>query len=259
MKPSNEAAVQKLLNPAVQDVTNNNSSDTNNNSQPGSFEIRGYDLNRGIDYGELFKTYANTGFQATNLSKAFNEVERMIACKLSEMPEDKQDSSVQTNCTLFLGYTSNMISCGMREYIRYLVQHKMVDCLVCTAGGIEEDFIKCLAPTLSGDFHLSGEKLRVEGINRIGNLLIPNDNYCKFEDWIMPIFDKMVDEHKSEGTSWTPSKIINRLGKEINNPESVYYWAWKVRQILRFFQLISQSSIFYSDASRTIYQFLVRH
>ncbi|KAI2589013.1 DHPS isoform 20, partial [Pan troglodytes] len=26
---------------------------------------------------------------------------------------------------------------------------------------------------------------------------------------------------------WTPSKMIARLGKEINNPESVYYWAQK--------------------------------
>lgn len=49
-----------------------------------------------------------------------------IECKLQEMPEDKKDSSVKTNCTIFLGYTSNMISCGMREYIRFLVQHKMV-------------------------------------------------------------------------------------------------------------------------------------
>ena len=151
---------------------------------------------------------------------------------MSDLPEEKKDSSIKTNCTIFLGYTSNMISCGVREYIRFLVQHKMVDCLVCTAGGIEEDFIKCLAPTISGDFHLSGTQLRSEGINRIGNLLIPNDNYCKFEDWIMPIFDKMVDEQKSEGINWTPSKIIHRLGKEINNPESVYYWAYKVSFII---------------------------
>ncbi len=38
--------------------------------------------------------------------------------------------------------------------------------------------------------------LREKGINRIGNLLVPNDNYCKFEDWVMPIFDKMLEEQK---------------------------------------------------------------
>ena len=45
----------------------------------------------------------------------------------------------------------------------------------------------------------------------------------------MPILDKMVDEQAADSTiNWTPSKIINRLGKEINNPDSVYYWAYKV-------------------------------
>jgi deoxyhypusine synthase len=27
---------------------------------------------------------------------------------------------------------------------RYLCEHKMIDCLVSSAGGVEEDFIKCL-------------------------------------------------------------------------------------------------------------------
>lgn len=31
-----------------------------------------------------------------------------------------------TGCTIFLGYTSNLISSGIRETIRYLVQHNMV-------------------------------------------------------------------------------------------------------------------------------------
>jgi deoxyhypusine synthase len=30
---------------------------------------------------------------------------------------------------------------------------------------------------------------------------------------------------------WTPSKVIHRLGKEIQNEESIYYWAYKVRQV----------------------------
>ena len=92
-------------------------------------------------------------------------------------------------CKIFLGFTSNLISSGVRDIIRYLVEHRMVDVLVTTAGGIEEDLIKCLAPTYRGDFSLSGADLRSKGLNRIGNLLVPNDNYCKFEEWIIPIFD----------------------------------------------------------------------
>ena len=82
-----------------------------------------------------------------------------------------------------------------------------VDCIVATAGGIEEDFIKCLAPTYMGDFSLKGSDLRKKGINRIGNLLVPNDNYVKFEDWILPIFDKMLKEQKEVIQGVMPSAI----------------------------------------------------
>jgi deoxyhypusine synthase len=147
----------------------------------------------------------------------------------SDDDEEKRDPEYRANtkCKIFLGYTSNLISSGLRETLRFLAQHKLVDVIVSTAGGIEEDFIKCLAPTYLGDFHLKGDDLRRRGINRIGNLLVPNDNYCKFEDWINPILDAMFEEQKNKGTIWSPSKMIHRLGKEINHEDSVYYWCYK--------------------------------
>lgn len=45
----------------------------------------------------------------------------------------------------------------------------------------------------------------------------------------MPILDQMLKEQQEDGTLWTPSKMIARLGKEIDNEDSVYYWAYKVR------------------------------
>jgi len=75
-------------------------------------------------------------------------------------------------------------------------------------------------------------------LNRIGNLLVPNSNYCAFEDWAVPILHQLVAEQApgaghgedGEGERWSPSKIIRRLGKEIDNEESVYYWCYKVRR-----------------------------
>merc|ERR1719209_784816 len=141
--------------------------------------------------------------------------------------EEDEEPKVRNNCTIFLGYTSNMASCGVRESIRFLVQHSMVDCIVASAGGIEEDFIKCLAPTYLGDFSLKGSDLRKKGINRIGNLLVPNDNYCKFEDWIMPLLDEMLKIQKDTNYLWTPSRMIRYLGLKINDESSIYYWAAK--------------------------------
>lgn len=45
----------------------------------------------------------------------------------------------------------------------------------------------------------------------------------------MPLLDKMMEEQQGpEKKHWTPSEVINRLGKEIDNEESVYYWCYKV-------------------------------
>ena len=55
-----------------------------------------------------------------------------------------------------------------------------------------------MAPSYLGDFSLRGAELRKKGINRIGNLLVPNNNYCRLEEWILPIWDKMLEEQKTQ-------------------------------------------------------------
>lgn len=191
--------------------------------------VYGYDFNKGINYSDLFKSYITTGFQATSLGRAFEEIGSMLEARTEPFEPDAHEDDAfierRSGCTIFLGYTSNMISSGIRETIRFLVQHRLVDCLVTTAGGIEEDLIKCLSPTYIGDFNLSGRQLHSSGINRIGNLLIPNDNYCKFENWIIPILDSALIEQNRDEQIWSPSKLCARLGKEIDNEESILYWA----------------------------------
>lgn len=49
---------------------------------------------------------------------------------------------------------------GLRDIFVYLAKHKLVDVLVTSAGGVEEDFIKCLAPTYLGAFNLQVCDLR---------------------------------------------------------------------------------------------------
>eukprot|EP00602_Paraphysomonas_sp_CaronLab_P008932 CAMPEP_0185021674 /NCGR_PEP_ID=MMETSP1103-20130426/4380_1 /TAXON_ID=36769 /ORGANISM="Paraphysomonas bandaiensis, Strain Caron Lab Isolate" /LENGTH=366 /DNA_ID=CAMNT_0027553353 /DNA_START=62 /DNA_END=1159 /DNA_ORIENTATION=+ len=197
--------------------------------------VAGEDFSAGVDIDSMMRKMLTTGFQATNVGLAVQEINRMLEWRLSDKPirPDEPDELIDMNirrqikCKIFLSYTSNMISSGVRETIRFLVQHNMVDCIVTTGGGIEEDIMKCLAPTYVGDFKLNGEMLRKKGLNRIGNLLVPNNNYCAFEDWISPILHTITDEQINDGTRWTPSRLIRRLGKEIDNPESVYYWCYR--------------------------------
>lgn len=117
-----------------------------------------------------------------------------------------------------------------------------MDVIVSSAGGIEEDFIKCLGPTGVGSFSAVGRVLRKRGLNRIGNLLVPNDNYCKFEDWVVPILDEALHKQKTDGTIFAPSTLIELLGQRINNEDSIYYWAAK-NQIPVFCPAITDGSL----------------
>ncbi|KAH9515195.1 hypothetical protein Btru_019481 [Bulinus truncatus] len=210
-------------------------------------KVGGYDFNEGVNYTKLFKTLPTMGFQASHLGQAIEAINAMIDCKMKPMPENAEQSSTftcgrrKTNCTIMLGYTSNMVSSGNREIIRYLAQHNMIDCIVSTAGGIEEDFMKCFSSFYMGDFKLNGAELFDKSHNRTGNLIVPNTTYCKFHSWLNPIIDAMVEEQK-KGAEWSPSKLIWRMGKEINNPESIYYWAYK-NQIPVFSPAITDGAI----------------
>ncbi|KAJ2021693.1 Deoxyhypusine synthase, partial [Coemansia sp. S610] len=145
----------------------------------GTELIRGYDFDNGVDYNALLNSYATTGFQAASFNRAVEIINHMRAWRLSDEPINENDQGDDLDmehrktvrCKVFLGYTSNLVSCGVREIIKYLVKNKMVDVVVATAGGVEEDFIKCLAPTYVGKFNNKGSELRSKGLNRIGNLI----------------------------------------------------------------------------------------
>ncbi|MFH0936240.1 MAG: deoxyhypusine synthase [Candidatus Woesearchaeota archaeon] len=188
--------------------------------------IKGYDFNKDFDINDFLKAYETTGYQATNLSKAIEIIKNMRKNK----------------ATIFFGYTSNIVSSGLRDVICYLAKNKLVDVIVTTAGGIEEDIIKCLKPFVLGDFRAKGKDLREQGINRIGNIFVPNDRYIAFEKFIQSVFNRLLEKQKKENRICNPSEFVHELGKEINDEESIYYWCYK-NKIPVFCPAITDGSI----------------
>lgn len=175
--------------------------------EPEGIAIKGYNFDNGVDYKEIIKSFKTTGFQASHFSRAIEIVNKMI----------------KEEATIYLGYTSSMVSSGLRDIFRYLIKNKKINIAVTTAGGIEEDIIKCLGDFILGDFRTSGKTLREKGINRIGNIYVPNSRYCKFEEFLQPILEEIYQEKKTI----TPSELIWKLGEKINNEDSICYWAYK--------------------------------
>jgi deoxyhypusine synthase len=103
--------------------------------------VQGYDWSQGVNYEKILKSFKTCGFQATNFGLAVDEINKMIKSRERAMTDEQEDVYEEDEfikrknaCTIFLGYTSNIVSSGLRETIRFLVQHKLVDCIVTTAG-----------------------------------------------------------------------------------------------------------------------------
>ena len=173
--------------------------------------IIGYDFSSGADYDKIVGAFSTSGFQASNLAKAIEIVNGMIGDKAK----------------IYLGYTSNMVSSGIRETIKFLIKNKKVDICVTTGGGIEEDIIKCLGDFILGDFRAKGSELRDKSINRIGNIFVPNSRYVKFEQFVIPILEEIYQEQKKRGKPLLTYEIVWKLGERINDERSICYWAWK--------------------------------
>jgi deoxyhypusine synthase len=182
-----------------------------NGSEAEGVSIEGYDFDKGVDYKGIMKSFSSTGFQASLLSKAIEITNNMIRDK----------------AFIYLGYTSNMVSSGLRDVFRYLIKNKKVNVVVTTAGGVEEDIIKCLGDFILGDFRASGNELREKGINRIGNIFVSNSRYVQFEKFFQELLEEIYIEQKKTGKIITSSELVWKLGEKINDEKSICYWAWK--------------------------------
>lgn len=195
--------------------------------------IKGPDFNLGNDLNAVVENYFTIGSQAHLFGKAVNEVNRMLNWRLSDEPVKPTDAvqdieeRKNTKATIYLGYASNATTSGLRDIIRYLAQHKLVDAIFTTAGGIEEDFLKCFEDFYVGEFDMKGSWLADVGLCRTGNLLNTLDSYGKFYTWSTNLFKTLLHEQQTLGTVWSPSALIRRMGKEINDERSIYYWCEK--------------------------------
>lgn len=171
-------------------------------------DVSGPDFSNGATLRSFIKSYGSIGFQAANIELAINEIDRMRGTKV------------------FLGCTSNIISSGLRDTVAHLARHRHVDVMVISGGGIEEDIIKTLLPHKIASFDLEGRVLRENGLNRVGNLVVSNEGYFQFEQWLTSALDAILKNHsESNPRILTPSAFIHILGTMIDCEESVLHWA----------------------------------
>jgi len=180
-------------------------------------EIEGYDFEEDFNINKFLDSFLLTGFQATHLGEAINIIREMR----------------KNNATIFLAFTSNMGTCGVREIIKYLFKYKFIHVASTTVGAIEEDIMKVFKPFVLGDYRAPGKVLREDGVNRTGNIFVPNDRYLYFERFMNPFLERLYNEYTLKGKIIDITKFVYEMGRELelrdieNRESSFTYWAYK--------------------------------
>jgi deoxyhypusine synthase len=165
------------------------------------------DLNlQNLKKKDVSAVFENTGFQASHLSQSIEIIEKMKKEK----------------CTVFLGFTANLMASGLRGLIAELCKKKFVDAVVTTAGSMDHDIIKSSEPYYLGDFFADDTELHKKGINRLGNIFVPSKRFELLEKKVQPWLAKEFKKEKN----FSPSRLAKIFGKNLDE-SSFLYWCNK--------------------------------
>ncbi len=170
--------------------------------------IQDYIWEKGVTVKELVQKMGALGFQGGELQRASKVIVKM-----------KKNSA-----KIFLTFTSNMVTSGLRGFFAQVINLKMANVIVTTVGGIEEDIMKAKGEKfVLGRFEADDVELHEQGINRVGNILIKNESYMRFEECVQPILDQLYEKKKR----WSVSEMLREIGLMLDDKNSILYQAAK--------------------------------
>ncbi|MCK4718505.1 MAG: deoxyhypusine synthase family protein, partial [Thermoplasmata archaeon] len=162
----------------------------------------------------------------SQLMEAFGDAGGFTASKLATAA-DILERMNKEECTRFFSFPACICATGTRGIIRDMVKEKMVDVIITTCGTLDHDLARISRDYYQGTFMADDAALHREGINRLGNVFVPNDSYgIVLEEMMQPILHQLWDEGHRE---WNTKDIIWEFGKRVGTEDSILYWAHKNR------------------------------
>jgi len=162
------------------------------------------------------------------LINQFSEAGGFSASKVAKAAKIIKNMQSDMDCFKILSHPACIVSTGTRGIIRDLVKNKKVDAIMTTCGTLDHDLARLWKDYYQGSFMMDDKELHKKGINRLGNVLIPNECYGEIlEDNLQPIIKKLHSERKE----WSVHELIWAFGEAIQNEkgaeDTIIYWAWK--------------------------------
>jgi deoxyhypusine synthase len=169
-----------------------------------SKKVEDLEVTSDTSIGDLVKGFGKMGgFMAPRLAQA--------SAILDEMMED--------GATTFLSFTGNIVSTGLRGVLAQMVRSGMVSAIVTTCGALDHDLARAYgAQYSSGEFEYDDVMLSKLDIHRLGNVVIPLEDYG-------PLIEKVMRQRLPEimrgRDSISPSELAREFGGSIDDRNSI--------------------------------------
>ena len=173
--------------------------------------VKDYQFSEDMTVNELIEQMENAwGFTAGKTAVGVDILEKMVKTE---------------GCTKFLSFTANLVATGTRGVFKELVKRKLVNVIITACGTLDHDLARCWKDYYRGSFIMDDIKLHEQGVNRLGNVLVPSESYGTIiEQKIQTLLHELYDESKRE---LSPSQFAREIGSRCCNETSILYWAAK--------------------------------
>ena len=166
------------------------------------------DSNTSIEkiFDELSKS---GGFESVNLSDGLDILTKMIS---------------DEKCLKFVSFVGAVVSTGLRGIIKDMIKNKWFDVAITTCGALDHDIAKHYSHYNEGSFTMDDNELADQNIHRLGNVLVPMENYGPLIEEKMQLF--LEEEYKNGVREMTTAEICKMIGRHLGE-DSFLHWANK--------------------------------
>ena len=172
--------------------------------------VKDIEINSNTSIEKIFDELSKSGgFESVNLSDGLDILTKMIS---------------DEKCLKFVSFVGAVVSTGLRGIIKDMIKNKWFDVVITTCGALDHDIAKHYSHYNEGSFTMDDNELADQNIHRLGNVLVPMDNYGPLIEEKMQSF--LEEEYKNGVREMTTAEICKMIGRHLGE-DSFLYWANK--------------------------------
>ena len=184
--------------------------------------VKDYDFTKVNDVSSLIDQMKDAGgFTASKLAKGRDILRHSMSIS--------NDEGVLN----WLSFPACLCATGTRAFFLEAIKNKKFNVIITTCGTLDHDIARTYENYFHGDFNLDDIALGDEGLNRLGNVIIPNECYGEIlENILIPWLEEIEEERikESPDNPWLGFGSVElcwAIGKRITDENSLLYWAAK--------------------------------